>query len=40
VANVLAEAKMFEWAGVGLGECNWYLIFKAVKVHLALASNV
>lgn len=32
IANVLAESKMFEWAGVGLGEENWLLISNAVKV--------
>lgn len=29
----MAEAKMFEWAGAGLGEESWYLISKAVKVR-------
>jgi hypothetical protein len=32
VSDVLTEAKMFEWAGVGLGEENWYLISNAIKV--------
>ena len=32
VSDVLTEAKMFEWAGVGLGQENWYLISSAIKV--------
>ena len=32
VPNVLNEAKMFEWAGISLGEETWFLISKAVKV--------
>jgi hypothetical protein len=26
---------MFQWAGVGLTEDEWYLINKAVKVHIS-----
>lgn len=36
VANVLAESKMFEWAGIGFGEEVWLQISKAVKVTLLL----
>jgi len=34
VPNILNEAKMFEWAGISLGEETWFLISKAVKVFL------
>jgi len=40
ISDVLTEAKMFEWAGVGLGEENWYLISNAIKVSYALNYSV
>lgn len=32
ISDTMTEAKMFEWAGVDLGQETWYLISNAIKV--------
>eukprot|EP00830_Metopus_es_P004108 TRINITY_DN137_c0_g1_i1.p1 TRINITY_DN137_c0_g1~~TRINITY_DN137_c0_g1_i1.p1 ORF type:complete len:482 (-),score=119.79 TRINITY_DN137_c0_g1_i1:21-1466(-) len=32
IPNIMAESKMFQWAGVSIGDDDWYLIYKAVKL--------
>ena len=40
VPDIMAEASMFRWAGVGFGEDEWYLIHKSVKVVLFRSCSV